>query len=351
MPYNVKLESGDYSFHAESYESILDAAIREGVPLNYGCSNGNCGMCKAKVVSGETKPFRKHDFVIGEAEKIQGYALMCSTSCQSDVVIDAEVASDVSEIPVQDLRVKIRKIDRISDDLAIITTQVPRSERLRFLAGQYMRVCDYEQQSHEYAIASCPCDEKRLEFHVRKLEDDAFSYAVFDRFSIGDWLNIQGPFGDFVIDEKQDNPLVMIAFDTGFAAIKSLLEHVTAQDSERAIYLYWLACGEDGLYLDNLCRSWEDALDQLHYVPIHLSREANEILDSQFEGLATIEEKLTAALERIKKLKNAEVYNVSPEPVANLVKQLLLQKGFEENQFHHEIIRGNPYLKCIHPST
>lgn len=351
MAHKVKLESGEFSFQAESYESILDAAIRAGVPINYGCSNGNCGTCKARIVSGTTKAFRRHDFVIGEAEKIQGYALMCSTACESDVVIDAAVAATVSDIPVQDLRVKIRKIDRISDDLAIISTHVPRSVRLRFIAGQYMRVCDEQQQSHDYAIASCPCDEKRLEFHVRKVEGDAFSNSVFESLSVGDWLDIQGPFGDFVINEKQDTPLVMIAFDTGFAAIKSLLEHVTAQDSERVIYLFWLACGAEGLYLNNLCRSWADALDQLHYFPIHLSKAVNEILDSQYEGMATIEEELSSALQNIDHLIDADIYNVSPEPVAKLVKQLLMQKGFTEHQFHHEIIRGNPNLKCIHPTS
>ena len=128
-----------------------------------------------------------------------------------------------------------------------------------------MRVYDEQQRSHEYAIASCPCDDKRIEFHVRKLDDDPFSAMVFENLSIGNWLNIQGPYGDFVIDEDKNCPLIMIAFDTGFAAIKSLLEHVTAQDNEREIYLYWLGCGEEGLYLNNLCRSWSDALDQLHY--------------------------------------------------------------------------------------
>ena len=252
---------------------------------------------------------------------------------------------------MQDLRVKVRKIDRISEELAIITTQVPRTERLRFIAGQYMRVCDEQGQSHDFAIASCPCDEKRLEFHVRKLDGDAFSNTVFNTLSVGDWLDIQGPFGEFVVHEAHDEPLVMIAFDTGFAAIKSLLEHITAQDNERVIYLLWLACGEEGLYLNNLCRSWEDALDQLHYIPIHLSRAANKILDSEYEGIATIEENLTAAFQEIEHLKNAAIYNVSPEPIAKLVEQLLMQKGFQQHQFHHEVIRGNPDLKCIHPSA
>ena len=82
---------------------------------------------------------------------------------------------------------------------------------------------------------------------------------------------------------------------------------------------------------------------------MHLSKAANDILDSQYEGMAKIEEKLTNALQNIDHLTSAEIYNVSPEPIAKLVKQLLIQKGFQEHQFHHEIIRGNPNLSCIHP--
>ena len=181
MTYKVKLMSGEHAFPADSHESILDAAIRAGVPLNYGCSNGNCGLCKARVVSGDIESFRAHDYVIRDADKIQGDALMCSNVCKSDVVIDADVANSVGDIPVQELRVKVRKIDRVSDELAIINLQVPRTMRLRFLAGQYMRVYDDQQRSHDYAIASCPCDEKRIEFHVRKLDDDAFSDMVFNQ--------------------------------------------------------------------------------------------------------------------------------------------------------------------------
>lgn len=350
MKYRVELKSREYFFQADSHESILDAAIRAGVPLNYGCSNGNCGLCKAKIISGSITQLRTHDFVIRDADKIQGHALMCSNSCLSNVVIDADVVVSASDIPAQELRIKVRKIDRVSDDLAIITMQVPRTVRLRFIAGQYVRVYDDQQRSHEYAIASCPCDEKRIEFHVRKLEDDAFSNMVFNQLSVGDWLNIQGPYGNFVIDDTKNTPIVMIAFDTGFAAIKSLLEHITAQDKDRPIYLYWLACGVEGLYLDNLCRSWDDALDEMHYIPLHMSRNVNDILDSQYEGMCAIENKLTASLHYIEQAKNADVFIVSPDPVAKLVQQLLIEKGFSETQIHHEVIRGNPNLKCIHSS-
>ena len=208
---------------------------------------------------------------------------------------------------------------------------MPRTVRLRFLAGQYMRVFDDEQRSHEYAIASCPCDEKHIEFHVRKLEEDAFSNMVFNQLSIGNWLNLQGPYGDFIVDDNSSAPIVIIAFDTGFAAAKSLLEHITAQEKERPIYLFRLACGEEGLYLDNLCRSWDDALDELRYIPLHLDRNINEILDSEYEGMCSIEDKLTSSLRHIQHVTDAEVYLVSPQPIAKLTETITHTKRFSSS--------------------
>ena len=68
------------------------------------------------------------------------------------------------------------------------------------------------------------------------------------------------------------------------------------------------ACGDDGLYLDNLCRSWNDALDQMTYLPIHLSRRADEIVDSQYEGIGMIEAELSASLHHVDHLKDADAY-------------------------------------------
>ena len=44
-----------HEFFVEGAESILEAGLRGGLALNYGCSNGNCGLCKVRVVSGETR--------------------------------------------------------------------------------------------------------------------------------------------------------------------------------------------------------------------------------------------------------------------------------------------------------
>ena len=53
MSAHVTIQPSGHEFFVEGTDTLLDAALRNGVSLNYGCSNGNCGDCKARVVSGE----------------------------------------------------------------------------------------------------------------------------------------------------------------------------------------------------------------------------------------------------------------------------------------------------------
>ena len=65
----VTIQPSGHEFYVEGTDTLLEAALRNGVSLNYGCSNGNCGDCKARVVSGEVKKIHAHDYVLKQAEK------------------------------------------------------------------------------------------------------------------------------------------------------------------------------------------------------------------------------------------------------------------------------------------
>jgi len=59
--------------------------------------------------------------------------------------------------------------------------------------------------------------------------------------------------------------LVFAACNTGFAPVKSLIEHALALDSALPLSLFWLATRSDGHFLANQCRAWSEALDQFEY--------------------------------------------------------------------------------------
>lgn len=264
MSAHVVLHPSGHEFFVDGADTLLDAALRSGLAVNYGCSNGNCGLCKVRVVSGQVQKVRPHDYVLSEAEKSQGYTLLCCHTAVGDLVVEALETSGTGDIPQQQIVAQVRALTKLDGDLALLHLQTPRNNRLRFLAGQQVTLASGET-SAQLPVASCPCDDRNLHFHIPHDPQDAFVGRVFSALKTGDPVTVFGPWGDFVLRTDSPRPLLFLACDTGFAPIKGLLEHAQALDTVERMHLYWLATRTSGHYLANLCRSWADALDNFRY--------------------------------------------------------------------------------------
>ena len=56
---------------------MLEAALREGFVIAYGCRNGACGTCKGKVLEGEVDYGKYQESALSGADKRLGMALFC----------------------------------------------------------------------------------------------------------------------------------------------------------------------------------------------------------------------------------------------------------------------------------
>lgn len=280
MSAHVTVKPSGREFFVEGSETLLKAALRAGLSPNYGCGNGVCGLCKARIVSGEARAVSPSDYRFSAAEKAQDHVLMCvCTAHSSDLVLEVLEAGAPEDIPEQRIVAKVRSVDVLNGDMLRLHLQTPRSNRLRFLAGQRVTlgigagVAGSSDIHGEYPVASCPCDDRNLIFHVcrgdRRLASADFSVCVFDgRIKAGDDISVWGPWGSFVLEEGSIRPLVFIALDEGFAPINSLIEHAVAADAAESITLYWASSAAGGPYLPNQCRAWAAALDEFSYVPL-----------------------------------------------------------------------------------
>ena len=279
MSSSVRMLPSGREFVSEGNSNLLEAGLRAGLRLGYGCSNGNCGKCAAKVVSGEVQKTRLHDYIFTRQELASGHVLMCSNSAVTDVVLHAGEAQSASDIPMQQITAKVKSINIVNDNVALLHMRTPRTNRLRFLAGQYVQLGRNGVPVASHPVGSCPCDDMHLHFQIPREAGDTFSDHVFSTLKSGDPLDIIGPMGDFILDEASTRRLIFIARHTGFAPIRSLVEHAMALELADAIHLVWVAENKQDRYLDNLCRSWADALDDFHYIPIDAGQEksADEI--------------------------------------------------------------------------
>ncbi len=323
----VRVLPGQREFFVEGSDSLLDSALRAGLSLNYGCSNGNCGLCKARVVSGETKEIRHHDYVLSEREKDANTVLMCSHTAVTDLVIEAEETGDVREIPLQQIMTRVRKIERLTPTMTILHLQTPRTQRLRFLAGQYVTLQGDDGSRADYPIASCPCDDRNLQFHIQRMPDNSFAERVFEGLKAGDPVSLQGPRGDFVLNESSPRDLIFIAGDTGFAPIKSLIEHAMALDVAERISLYWITSPANGPYLANLCRAWADALDNFDFVPL-------EFPDRQEPAPGVLRRLLVGLESRRPAVADCDVYVAGDPVLAEAARGYFSEQGLPPEHLH-----------------
>jgi CDP-4-dehydro-6-deoxyglucose reductase len=162
-----------------------------------------------------------------------------------------------------------------------------------------------------------------LQFHVHRRAGDAFAARAFEGLAGADTVRIEGPRGSFVLNEESSRPLVFIAGDTGFAPVKSLIEHAMALEAAESLSVIWLASATNGHYLDNLCRSWSDALDDFRYLPLTLQGTWSQ---------EAVERVLPQALAAHAGLADCDVYVAGPAPLTDAAEYLLLERGLARTQ-------------------
>jgi len=288
MSFKVTVKPSNHTFGIEPSETLLEAGLRAGLNLGHSCATGSCGECRARLLSGELAATTYCDFCFSQPEKEQGWFLMCSHRAASDLQIEAREVGSAADIPAQQIRAKVGRVERLQDEVMQLTVRTPRSGGLHFLAGQGVALKFDGTPSRTLSIASCPCDAVQLRFHVRQRVGDPFSDLVFGALRKGTEVTLLGPCGDFTLDEDSVRPLVFVAWESGFASVASLIDHAIQKDENRSIDLYWLSAIPRGHYLSNYCRAWQDVLDDFRYHSIDLQPAGGERFEDVIERVVRV---------------------------------------------------------------
>lgn len=321
----VRILPSGREFVVEANEPLLDAALRSGLGLEFGCVNGTCGKCKGRVKEGEVRQTRFYDYAMREAEKLEHTVLLCSCTADSDATIEAAEASGPDDISIQNVRARLYKQERVSEEVEVVRLRVMRGRVLRFIAGQHARVKLTGAEPMEMPIASCPCDGLNLEFHFDRRNDGELVARAIAGFQKSDRFEIEGPVGRFTLNERSGRPLVFIASESAIAPAKSIIEHAINLELPQPIFLHWYADRPDGHYLHNYFRSLTDALDEFDYVPVSDPISADTL--KHLPGLGTV-----------------DVYLSGNEAFVNSATKLLYGLGLPENHLFIDALYSRPHL-------
>ncbi len=329
MSSHITIKPSNHVFKASDGETILEAALREGFVIPYGCRNGACGTCKGKVLSGDVDYGKYQQEALPDSDKRQGYALFCQAHPLSDIVIECREINAVKDIQIRTLPCRVQLMERVAPDVMVLSLRLPASERLQFLAGQYIDILMKGGQRRSFSMANAPHDDALLQLHVRNY-GGPFSEYVFQRMKEKEILRFEGPLGTFFLREESDKPIVLLASGTGFAPIKAIIEHAIHIGFTRPMSLYWGGRRPNDLYMNALAETWQRE-HNIRYVPVLSEAQAED----QWTGRTGFVHR--AVMEDLPDLSGYQVYACgAPLMVEAAHRDFTTRCGLPEDEFYSD---------------
>ncbi len=305
-------------------ETILTAALRNGVAFPYSCKVGGCATCKCKLLDGKVKELTNASYILSEDQLSSGYILACQSVPRSDVRIEVDAEATAA---AQRTSAKVLACDRLTHD--ILRLRVQLDEALPYRAGQFatLEFDDLPGVVRSYSFASTPSPTAQTSFYIRKVSGGAFTSFVHETSLVGKRLRVIGPEGEFWMRDGSD-PLLMVAGGSGLAPIIAMLTQCLENgENSRPVHLYFGARTAKDLYdLDCIQTLKERWKAPFVFLPV-LSAESE---GSEWAG----QRGLVADHIEPQVAKNSEAYLCGPPPMVDSVLDKLLCVGNRRERIH-----------------
>lgn len=255
----------------QANETLLQAALGQGLAFPHNCRVGGCGSCKCRLVSGKVRELTDKSYLLSAEEMRDNIILACQSVPRSDVEIEVQLLDDAS-LPSSTVGT-IERLERPVSDIALVT--VALAQPVGFEPGQYATVSIHGRPGaavRNYSFASIPGADGRartVDFIIKHVPGGAFTDWLFGDARVGDRLEVSAPYGDFRLRESAA-PMLCIAGGSGLAPVISMLRGALRDGTDqRDVTLLFGARRESDLYLqqeiDALARAWRGAF---RYEPV-----------------------------------------------------------------------------------
>ncbi len=329
MSFRVTVPASGHEFDVEQGESVLEAALRQNVGLPYGCRNGACGKCAGELISGEVSYAKELNSLALELQQ-QGKTLFCQACPRGDLEISVREISTSRDIEIKTLPCRVETMERLTHDIMKLELKLPETERLQFLAGQYIEFLLKDGKRRAFSIANAPHDDEFIELHIRHVPDGQFGDYVFDGMKVKELLRLEGPLGSYYLREESKRPIILMGGGTGFAPLKGMLEHAFHVGLDRPIHLFCGVRALRDLYMDMMVKDWLQHHENLKYTPV-LSEPQ---VEDDWQGRTGLVHEVI--IEEYPDLSGYDVYMSGPPPMIKAGMDAFYAHGLPESQIYSD---------------
>jgi propane monooxygenase reductase component len=332
----VRFEPVGIEIEVREDQNVLRAAAEQGIMLMHGCKEGQCSSCKSFVLDGEDYDLDKYStFALPDYEKEEGFTLLCRTHVYEDVTIELlNYDEDMirSGLPIQQAVTEVVSIEPVTPDMRHVVLRLVEPTDVKFFPGQYVDIAlPGTDTTRSFSMANTSSRESgQLEFVIRVYPDGLFSHFLDTELSVGDRLDVTGPFGVFTLREGRDGRLIFIGGGAGMAPILSVLRSLVERGITRQATYYYGARGRQDLCFDKELRALAESLPGFRYVPALSESTDGDGWDGEVGFITDVVRKHESDLAE------ADAYVCGPPPMVEAAMAVLGQLGVPEKRVYYD---------------
>lgn len=333
--YAVHLTGTDQSFSCPADDTVLRAALRQGIAFPYECNVGSCGNCKFELIEGLVSTLWPEAPGLSEKDKQRHRWLGCQTRAQGDLQIKLRTGDKYRPLhtPVR-TRARLQSLRSITHDISEFSFEL--AQPMTFASGQYALVqLAGVTGPRAYSMSNAGANGTALSFQVRRLPQGAGSTVLFDHLRVGDAVEIDGPYGMAYLREDAPRDILCVAGGSGLSPMVSVARGAFASAPLAARPLHFVygarlpadVCGQDML---QALPGWRErgsyqaavsGLDEAAALPEGLARGfVHDLVDQRYGD----------------RLADMEIYFAGPALMAQSLLKLLIARKVPMDQVHFD---------------
>ncbi len=307
--------------------TVLDAALGAGVPIDHQCRAGECGRCRCRLMSGDVRQLPAMPGALDDADRSQGWILACRSVPITDVTIALPELPLAARPRSQQMSGVVIQCRNVAPEIFQVIVEPERP--LAFMAGQYVTLGFAGLEGRSYSPSNAP-GASLLSFLIRIVPDGQVSAHIAKVLRLGDECLIDGPYGSACLSEPPEGPVLLVGGGTGLAPMLSILGSLAEHSPGTECDLYIGARQPDDLLARNDLARLAKLMPRLTVTPIF----SNWAPEGALQGFIA-----PVISDRHDDLAGHDVFIAGPPPLMESVEREAIKLGAVP-----ERVRSDPFV-------
>lgn len=246
-------------------ESVLDGLLNAGHAIPHGCRAGVCHSCLMQSDSPSIPSAAQKGLKPTQVKS--GYFLSCSC------FPDAPISAHLTDPEGQNIEAKVTEKEMLTENIMRLRIKA----ELEYEAGQFVNLWRDETVCRSYSLASAHNVDNDLEFHIKVIEEGAFSDWAKKHLNVGQTVHVQGPLGEcYYCLEDKTQPILLCGIGTGLAPLYGIIKAALNQNHIGNITLIIGAKDTSNHYLFDELKTLIKEHINLNVIAVYQSGEASQ---------------------------------------------------------------------------